>query len=75
MKRILPLAMLLGVLLLCAQASAVNIEPVRAGEPGGRPYSWYYPYEYQYYTPHNAPYGSDGCYWIYTDGTYVYTCS
>lgn len=42
---------------------------------GQRPFSWYYPYSYQYYTPHRAPNSSDGCYWVYTNGAYAYICS
>ncbi len=39
-----------------------------------RPYSWYYPYSYRYYTPHKES-GSNQCYWVYTNGSYVYVCS
>lgn len=40
-----------------------------------RPFSFYYPYNYKFYYPrpeyHN---GSHACYWLYTNGTYVYYC-
>ncbi len=40
-----------------------------------RPFSFYYPYSYKYYYPrpeyHRSSYA---CYWLYTNGTYVYTC-
>lgn len=38
-----------------------------------RPFSWYYPYKYQYYYPRR--HGYDSCYWIYRNGAYYYTCS
>ncbi|MCH9609272.1 MAG: hypothetical protein S4CHLAM45_14750 [Chlamydiales bacterium] len=38
-----------------------------------RPYSWYYPNNYEYYTPHRST--STQCYYTYTNGAYVYTCS
>lgn len=38
-----------------------------------RPFSWYYPEKYQYYYPRRPVY--DACYWVYTNGVYVYTCN
>jgi len=60
-----------------AYASAdTGVEVVKT-EYQQRPFSWYYPYDYQYYTPHQSPYQNEGngCYWFYTNGAYVYTCS
>lgn|GEM_PF-5462120 len=42
-----------------------------------RPYSFYYPYNYKYYTPyrHNSwQTSSSACYWLYANGTYLYRC-
>lgn len=40
-----------------------------------RPFSFYYPYKYQYYYPRpEYQRSSRSCYWLYTNGTYVYTC-
>jgi hypothetical protein len=39
-----------------------------------RPFSFYYPYNYQYYTPHKRYASSNACYWRYTNGSYVYYC-
>jgi len=37
-----------------------------------RPYSWYYPYNYNYYYPQLKVYGS--CQLTYIDGVFVYVC-
>ncbi len=40
-----------------------------------RPYSFYYPYNYRYYYPRPEYHrSSQSCYWLYTNGTYVYSC-
>lgn len=48
-----------------------------------RPFSWYYPYSYQYYYPrhhlddvHSSHYNrGSSCYWIYTNQGYIYQCN
>ena len=40
-----------------------------------RPFSFYYPYNYKYYYPRpEYRRTSQACYWLYTNGTYVYYC-
>lgn len=55
-----------------AQDRPVQVEKVRIYTGDKRPFSWYYPYSYQYYYPRHQ---NNSCYWLYTNGTYVYTCS
>lgn len=38
-----------------------------------RPYSWYYPYKFNYYYPQLQIYGRS-CQLTYIDGVFVYTC-
>lgn len=73
--------------LLLSIFAAVPISMVTAQEPDvrvmqvsieygqKRPFSFYYPYQYKYYYP-RPHYGgnSPSCYWLYTNGTYVYYC-
>lgn len=52
---------------------AVHTAAIQYGQK--RPYSFYYPYNYQYYYPRPQYYrSSQACYWLYTNGTYVYIC-
>ena len=79
MRRILlPLVVLfVWVAVPIAQADTAGVHIVKTDyQQQERPFSWYYPYDYEYYTPHQqSPYGSNGCYWVYTNGAYVYSCS
>jgi len=46
---------------------------VRFGQK--RPFSFFYPYNFQFYTPRSRYFENIGaCYWVYTNGTYVYKC-
>jgi hypothetical protein len=70
------------VLLLCvwtvaphAEQTAVQMKPVWDQYQEKRPFSWYYPYEYEYYYPRRTPQKQVQCYWIYTNGAYFYVCS
>ncbi|MBS0623144.1 MAG: hypothetical protein JSS62_00815 [Verrucomicrobia bacterium] len=76
MRKMLPLLVVLFVwaAVPIAQADTAGVQIVKT-EYQQRPFSWYYPYDYEYYTPHQTPYSSNGCYWVYTNGAYVYTCS
>lgn len=71
-------ACLLLITLFFLAPSAANrvVKVDTAGVQFGqeRPFNWYYPYSYRYYTPHRD-YGSRSCYWYYTNGAYVYTCN
>ncbi len=49
-----------------------SFEQSRFYESSKRPFSWYYPNQYQYYYPRKQV---DSCYWIYSNGSYFYKCS
>jgi hypothetical protein len=76
--------MSLGVIAVISFGEVQGAEPVieKVGVRYGteRPFSFYYPYNYQYYTPskrYNSSkgyYGSGSCYWRYTNGSYLYYC-
>ena len=72
MKKIM-LSFLLAVLSLATISLTADIQLGREG----RPYSFYYPYNYQYYTPypHRTATRAQACHWVYTNGTYVYQCN
>jgi hypothetical protein len=73
------IGMISGMISLTANGGTeayVEEAAVRYGSQ--RPFSFYYPYSYQYYTPHKSYsksyYGSSSCYWRYMNGSYVYFC-
>lgn len=49
----------------------VSIYKVRHEVRGKRPFSWYYPYSFEYYYPSSSNYRCD---WIYTQRGYKYYC-
>lgn len=58
-----------------------KIEKISVQYGTGRPFSFYYPYSYQYYNPRprldgdTTSYGgARSCYWLYMNGSYVYYC-
>ncbi len=69
--------MILIALCMGAMVGGSSLPPIASstGEvaskycPQERPFSWYYPYEYQYYYPKKR----DSCYWQYSNGAYFYT--
>jgi len=68
-----------GFLFLIPQSEGISrewgVSVERVGGPhygDRRPFSWYYPYNYQYYYPPRDGYNS--CHWIYSNGTYFYSC-
>lgn len=65
--------LLLGAFFLSVPLVSSSVAKVDTAGPRQRPFNWYYPYSYRYYTPHRE-YGSRQCYWYYTNGQYVYTC-
>lgn len=77
------LSALLAVLTLVpfsVQCEATNyidepakIEQARVYLGDRRPFNWYYHYDYQYYYPRH--HRQDSCYWIYSNGAYIYSCS
>lgn len=87
MKQVVLNSLLLGV--LCVAPIGVTVmhdatnsteAPIkRASVQYGsnkRPFSFYYPYNYQYYYPHPTYQGrANSCYWLYTNGSYVYYCN
>lgn len=81
MKKALVLGFL-SLLLGMAPFMAVWSQPETEVEPvsvqiGGqkRPFSFYYPYDYQYYNPRPQYEGqSKSCDWVYTNGFWVYSC-
>lgn len=68
---------------LTANISELQIQTAGIEYGQRRPFSFYYPNNYQYYYP-RPEYGtqydndyypsSNQCYWLYTNGTYVYYC-
>jgi hypothetical protein len=85
MKHFILPSVLLGVLSVVSDLRAQTVEtqltaPVQqVGVQYGyrRPYSFYYPYNYQFYTPHVQNYrqsSSMACHWVYINGTYIYIC-
>jgi hypothetical protein len=64
----------LGVLVASLPDYTIRKVSIEYGQK--RPFSFYYPYSYQYYYPRPEYYQSSrSCYWLYTNGTYVYTCN
>lgn len=81
MKRLF-FSMLLGLLAIAPLSGLVARLPdysihkasVQYGQK--RPFSFYYPYNYRYYYPRPEYHrSSQSCYWLYTNGTYVYYCN
>lgn len=74
-KALLLLVPLLGLIgmdnTVCA-GKVIMIYDYGSESSGKRPFSWYYPYSYQYYYPRR---GHDSCYWIYTPQGYLYQCN
>lgn len=79
MKKIVLNSLLLGAFVatpFAAQEPDINIETISFEYGNKRPFSFYYPYNYQYYYPHpQYQRRSSSCYWLYTNGTYVYYCN
>lgn len=78
MKKVL-FGLLLGVLTIVPLgigfAEDIPIQKVSMQYGQKRPFSFYYPYNYQYYYPRPEYHrSSQSCYWLYTNGTYVYYC-
>ncbi|MFN0065581.1 MAG: hypothetical protein ACKVOH_05025 [Chlamydiales bacterium] len=69
---VLLFALFVATPVIAEMKTPVEIAAVQYGQQ--RPYNWYYPYNYRYYTPHRE-YHSGSCYWYYTNGSYVYTCN
>jgi hypothetical protein len=71
MKKFL-ITFLIGIFSL---GSLILMADIQLGRQG-RPYSFYYPYNYQYYTPypHRTAVHSKACHWVLTNGIYVYQC-
>lgn len=84
MKQLILHSALLGVLCVAPTgiqviandtAAEAMIQKAAVQYGNQRPYSFYYPYNYQYYTPHvRRSANSMACHWVYTNGIYVYTC-
>ncbi len=75
-------SMLLGVIGLVpvtgeiyAETTLFDAQIEKAGVRFGcqRPFSVYYPYSYSCFTPCWGS-RSRACHWLYTNGSYVYTC-
>jgi hypothetical protein len=50
----------------------VRVEQVDVQYSQQRPFSFYYPYPNQYYTPRQH---HSSCYWTNVNGTYIYQCN
>lgn len=82
MKKIL-FSLLLGLFVitplgvgLSATSSEFMIHNAAVQYGQKRPFSFYYPYNYKYYYPRPEYHRtSQACYWLYTNGTYVYYCN
>ena len=78
LKSLVICGMLLGLgALIPSQLKAelsegVTVEKTAVYYQQERPFSWYYPYRFQFYTPHRT--AGTQCFWVYTNGAYVYTC-
>ena len=55
--------------------SATEFEKASVQYGNKRPFSFYYPYSYQYYYPRSKGYTrTKACHWVYTNGSYIYSC-
>lgn len=78
MRRLFLRSLLFG--LVCVSLVGVGLltlTSVKASVEYGnkRPFSFYYPYNYKFYYPHPQYHAkANSCYWLYTNGTYVYYC-
>lgn len=56
------------------ETPTISVMKVRADYSHRRPFSWYYPYRYEYYYPTRHHRGPEACTWYYYNGYYIRTC-